>query len=198
MGKSRATGVMCLASETNEPRQPKQHLSTNHLLSAQYNPWCYVTDRKMFMGQRITWRKFSTFIRQWQCNFNSLQLFLHASEYFSIHFFAVPRKDSPFTLALLCTKIFCELCVIHIFSDMWNASPKEYCAISIFHQIWSPKLTFQSDEWKGNSEQKLDHLFDFLPPWSYTLKWPSSNSQVGLNNNDTSWTHSLGCCILNI
>ena len=199
MGKSRATGVMCLARETNEPRQPKQHLSTNHLLSAQYDPWCYVTDRKMFMGQRLTWRKtgFSTFILQWECNFNSLQLFLHVSEYFSIHFFAVPRKDSPFTLAWQCAKIFCELCVIHIFSDI-RMQVRRTIAQSLFSTKFGlPSWPFKVMNEKATVKRSWDHLFDFLPPWSYTLKWPSSNSQVGLNNNDTSWTHSLGCCILN-
>ena len=152
MGKSRATGVMCLASETNEPRQPKQHLSTSHLLSAQYDPWCYVTDRKMFMGQRLTWRKtgFSTFILQLQCNYNSLQLFLHASEYFSIHFFAVPRKNSPFTLAWLCRKIFCELCVIPIFSDS-----RIQVRRNIAQSIFSTKLVSQVDlsEWWMKRQQ---------------------------------------------
>ena len=196
MGKSQATGVMCLASETNEPRQPKQHLSTNHLLSAQYDPWCYVTDRKMFMGQRLTWRKtgLSTFILQWECNFNYYNC-SYMLLYISVFTFSQFQGKTIYASMTAYKNILWALRNSYLFRHQ-NASPKEYCAISIFHQIWSHKLTFESDEWKGNSEQKLDHLFDFLSPWSYTLKWPSSNSQVGLNN-DTSWTHSQGCCILN-
>ena len=118
MGKSRATGVMCLASETNEPRQPKQHLSTNHLLSAKYDPWCYVTDRKMFMGQRLTWRKtgLSTFILQWECNFNSYNC---SYMLLSISVFTFSQfQGKTIYASMTAYKIFCELCVIHIFSDI--------------------------------------------------------------------------------
>ena len=46
---------MCLVSEINEPWQPKQHLSTNHLLTSSHDLIrnCYVNKDVIFLEIRI-------------------------------------------------------------------------------------------------------------------------------------------------